>query len=55
MTMPEDFIFWIKQIVEDDPIPYEIKHIYFAISLNSKIANLCMGGRELPVENIGDF
>lgn len=55
MTMPEDFVFWIKSIVEDDPIPYEINHLYFALSLKNKIASLSLGGRELGNEIIGDF
>lgn len=55
MTMPEDFVFWIKSIVEDDPIPYEIEHIYFALSLKNKISSLSLGGRELETEIIGNF
>lgn len=55
MTMPEDFVFWIKSIVEDDPIPYEIDHLYFALSMKNKIASLCLGGREQNSEIIDDF
>lgn len=53
--MPEDFVFWLKEIVEDDPIPYEIKHIYFSINLKNKICCLALGGRELPCSVISDF
>ena len=41
--MKNQISYWLKQIVEDDPIPYEIKHIVFIIQ------NYCLsvGGYEL--------
>lgn len=49
--MIEDLRFWLEQIVEDDPIPYEIKHIIFYYVCDNAIT-LCMGGTEQkPTQN----
>ena len=55
MTMLEDFVFWIKSIVEDDPIPYEIKNIYFCLVKNKKAITLMLGGRETDKNCVCDF
>lgn len=47
MTVLEDFYSWILNIEEDDPIPYEIKYIYFVISFRNNICSLAMGGKEI--------
>ncbi len=49
--MTEDLKFWLEQIVEDDPIPYEIKYIIFSYTFDGVIT-LCMGGTEQkPTQN----
>lgn len=50
--MINNFQYWLESIVEDNPIPYEIKHICFICSQNGKILTLSMGGCELkPTQN----
>ena len=46
MTVLEDFFLWIVGIEEDDPLPYEIKYIYFSVSFANDICSLCYGGTE---------
>ena len=55
MTVLEDFYNWIIGIEEDDPVPYEIKHMYFAISFQNNICCLCYGGTELYQNNVINF
>ena len=33
----KEFVFWLKGIIEDDPIPYEIKSLVFFINKNYEI------------------
>lgn len=55
--MIEDFISWLEGIVEDDPIPYEIKHICFIYTCYDKSFSLEVGGTELKpnLNNIFDY
>ena len=55
MTVVEDFYFWITGIEEDDPIPYEIRYVYFSISFKNNICNLCYGGNENYQEEVINF
>lgn len=50
MTIYEDFVFWVLNIIEDDPIPYEIKNIYFVISFKNSVCALAFVGTE-NIEN----
>ena len=38
--MTEDLKFWLEQIVEDDPIPYEIKYIIFRLQAKNNTLRL---------------
>lgn len=54
MTIFEDFIFWVFSIEEDDPIPYEVFHLYFVISMRNNACALSLTGTEIfenPVTN----
>ena len=58
MTVLEDFYSWIIGIEEDDPLPYEIKHVYFAIDFKNNICSLSYGGNEQynnPIVNFEYF
>ena len=39
---------WLKGIVEDDPLPYEIKHMCFIINKGKQFAELSMSYSENP-------
>lgn len=47
MTIFEDFLFWVFAIIEDDPIPYEVKNVYFVISMQNNACALSLTGSEL--------
>ena len=48
----ENFSFWLESIVEDDPIPYEIKNISFVYTKTNSCFVLCIGGTEFkPNQN----
>lgn len=49
--MLNEFVLWLCGIEEDDPIPYEVKHIYFYI--NDK--EIGFGGKERYTEEIDNF
>lgn len=49
--MSENLAFWLLQIVEDDPVPYEIKHIIFVYDNFS----LFVGGTENAPNNNNMF
>ena len=49
--MFNEFVLWLLGIEEDDPIPYEVKHIYFYV--NGK--EIGFGGRENFCQEIKDF
>lgn len=54
MTIFEDFLFWVMSIVEDDPMPDEVHHIYFVINFRQGDCALSLTGTELfenPVFN----
>ena len=53
----KNFSFWLESIVEDDPIPYEIKNICFVYTKTNSCFVLCMGGTEFKPNqnNIFDF
>ena len=42
----KNFSFWLESIVEDFPIPYEIKNICFVYTKTNSCFVLCMGGTE---------
>ncbi len=44
--MTDELIFWLEEIVDDDPLPYEIKHITFLYTKQNGCFELCMGGTE---------
>lgn len=44
--MITEFVFWLKSIVEDDPLPYEISSICFCYVQNGMAKTLMMGGCE---------
>lgn len=44
--MTDEIMFWLEEIVEDDPLPYEIKHITFLYTKQNGCISLCMGGTE---------
>ena len=41
------FIDWVLDIEEDNPIPFEIKHIYFCLHREGDYYYISMGGSEL--------
>ncbi|MDD4815586.1 MAG: hypothetical protein PHQ62_00395 [Clostridia bacterium] len=45
--MTKYFIAWILNIEEDDPIPFEVKHIYFCLHRQGDFFYISMGGCEL--------
>lgn len=47
--------FWLISIVEDDPLPDEIKYITFFYNENGKMFSLSMGGNELYFKNNYNF
>lgn len=51
----DHFIFWVLSVEEDDPIPYEIKHIYFCLNFVSKTLVLSFGGSEQFQNPFFDF
>ena len=54
MTIYEEFVFWILQILEDDPIPYEVKNLYFVINFKNSVCALSFVGTEIfesPLKN----
>lgn len=55
--MIEELIFWVTGIVEDNPIPYEVKHIVFCYTLTNNCFIVFMGGCEQkPLqENMFDY
>jgi hypothetical protein len=53
--MYEDFLFWITSLVEDDPIPHEIKHLYFLISFKNNICSLSFAGSEIFYNPLYNF
>lgn len=55
MTVLEDFYFWITGIEEDDPLPYEIKYVYFALSFKNNMCCLSYGGNENYDEIVTSF
>ena len=46
MTIFEEFVFWITSMVEDTPIPYEIKFCYFIIDFSNAYCVLSFAGCE---------
>lgn len=55
MSVLEDFLFWTLSVVEDEPIPFEVKHIYFCLNLRAKTMVLSFGGREQLQNPLFDF
>ncbi len=55
--MIEEFSFWLNSIVEDDPIPYEVKHITFMYIENNNSFFVCVGGNEFKpnTNNMFDY
>ena len=55
--MITEFQFWLESIVEDFPIPYEVKHICFVYEKHNNAFVLSMGGCELKpnINNIFDY
>ena len=53
--MITEFQFWLESIVEDDPIPYEIKNICFVYEKHNNAFVLSMGGCELKPNNNNIF
>ncbi len=51
----DKIVFWIKDIVEDDPIPYEIRYMYFTIMKMRGDFFLMLGGTELERSEIFSF
>lgn len=47
----KDFLFWINGLIEDDPIPYEIKNLVFFVNKNYEIG---FSGSENKIKKI-DF
>ncbi len=48
-----EFILWLKGIVEDDPIPYEIKSLVFYLNKNNEIG--FSGTEEKEVKVVDKF
>ena len=44
--MISDFTHWLEGIVEDDPVPYEVKNICFVYTQTNNCFSLFMGGTE---------
>lgn len=53
--MLDDFCYWVSGIFEDDPIPYEIKFIYFALHKQNNHTYISLGGTEQPLKRICNF
>lgn len=46
MTIYEEFFFWITSMVEDTPVPYEIKYLYFIVNFQNNCCILSFAGCE---------
>lgn len=46
MTVIEDFKRWIIGMQEDDPLPYEIRYVYFLITFTNNSCSLMFCGSE---------
>lgn len=46
----KDFIFWLKGLIEDDPIPYEINSLVFFVDKNFEIG--FSGSEEMQVQYV---
>lgn len=55
--MIDKFTFWLESIVEDTPIPYEVKHISFVYTKRNGCFVLMLGGTETApnLNNMFDF
>ena len=49
--MVEKFVFWLSSIIEDDPIPSEIKNIVFNVVKNGEYKYLQLIGYEKYISN----
>lgn len=48
-NIKQDLFQWVKGINEDDPLPYEIKYIYFIVSFKNKDIELSYTGADVKL------
>ena len=53
--MEIEFIFWVMGVLEDDPIPYEVKEIYFCLHRENGNIFLSFGGNEKKEKMVFNF
>lgn len=53
--MVNEFIFWVMGVLEDDPIPYEVKEIYFCLHRENGNIFLSFGGNEKKEKIVFNF
>jgi len=46
---------WLLGLFEDDPIPYEIKNLYFILHKENNAPFLSFAGSELPLKKLINF
>ena len=46
---------WLVGIFEDDPIPYEVINLYFALHKENNYVYISFGGTELPLKQLINF
>ena len=53
--MQREFILWVMGVLEDDPIPYEVKEIYFCLHRKNGNIFLSFGGNEKKEKIVFNF
>ncbi len=53
--MIEDFIFWLKGIEEDTPLPHEIQHLYFCLHTSNNYLYISFGGNQFEEKIVFNF
>lgn len=53
--MVNEFIFWVMGVLEDDPIPYEVKEIYFCLHRENGNIFISFGGNEKTEKKVFNF
>ena len=45
----DDFMFWVNGIQEDEPLPFEVKYIYFVLDFSNNDITLSYTGSEIKL------
>ena len=53
--MKNEFIFWVLGVLEDDPIPHEVKDVFFCLHRENGNIFLSFGGNEKKEKRIFNF